>query len=159
MKNNPLNSKKVNRRSFLHVTALAGGGMMIGLTFKPAALAQGQGKGAPPPPPNPVNYVKIAPDGTVTIMAKNPEVGQAIRTMLPMLIAEELDADWKNVKIEQTDFDDTKYQGQIAGGSTATPTNWVPMRQVGAAARAMLVAAPPRPGMFRNRKSPPATAA
>jgi len=129
----------MNRRSFLHITGLAGGGVLIGLGFKSTALAQGQGKGAPPPPPAPVNYVKIAADGTVTIMAKNPEVGQAIRTMLPMLIAEELDADWKNVKIEQTDFDDSKYQGQIAGGSTATPTNWIPMRQVGAATRVMLV--------------------
>ena len=131
----------MNRRSFLHVTGLAGGGVLLGLTFPSAALAQGQGKGAPPPPPAPVNYIKIAADGTVTIIAKNPEVGQAIRTMLPMLIAEELDADWKNIKIEQADLDDTKYQGQIAGGSTATPTNWIPMRQVGAATRAMLVQA------------------
>ena len=131
----------MNRRSFLHVTGLAGGGVLLGLTFPSDALAQGQGKGAPPPPPAPVNYIKIAADGTVTIIAKNPEVGQAIRTMLPMLIAEELDADWKNIKIEQADVDDTKYQGQIAGGSTATPTNWIPMRQVGAATRAMLVQA------------------
>jgi isoquinoline 1-oxidoreductase beta subunit len=130
----------VDRRSFLKVSAAGAGAVVIGLYVEPELDAQGRG-GPPPPPPDPHTYVKIAPDGTVTIMAKNPEVGQGIKTMLPMLIAEELDVDWKNVKIEQTDFDDKKYNGQIAGGSTATPTNWLPMRQVGAAGRAMLITA------------------
>jgi isoquinoline 1-oxidoreductase subunit beta len=130
----------VDRRSFLKVSAAGAGAVVIGLYVEPELDAQGRG-GPPPPPPDPHTYVKIAPDGTVTIVAKNPEVGQGIKTMLPMLIAEELDVDWKSVKIEQADFDDKKYNGQIAGGSTATPTNWIPMRQVGAAGRAMLITA------------------
>src|SRR5512140_2062612 len=97
-----------DRRSFLKITALAGGGLMFGLVEAPKASAQGRG-GPPAAPPDPKNYIKIAADGTVTIIAKNPEVGQGVKTMLPMLIAEELDVDWKNVKIEQADFDDKKY--------------------------------------------------
>ncbi|MEO8370337.1 MAG: molybdopterin cofactor-binding domain-containing protein, partial [Candidatus Solibacter sp.] len=129
-----------DRRSFLKVTALAGGGLLFGLVEAPKAKAQGRG-GPPPAAPEFKNYIRINADGTVTITAKNPESGQAAKTMLPMMIAEELDVDWKSVKIEQADFDDTRYQSQISGGSTATPTNWTPMRQVGAAGRAMLVSA------------------
>ena len=132
--------KNIDRRSFLKVSAAGAGGVLIGVYLEPELEAQGRG-GPPPPPPDPHTYVRIAADGAVTIMAKNPEVGQGIKTMLPMLIADEMDADWKMVKIEQTDFDDKKYAGQIAGGSTATPTNWLPMRQAGAAARAMLITA------------------
>jgi isoquinoline 1-oxidoreductase subunit beta len=128
----------VNRRSFLRVTSLAGGGALLSLYIKPPKASAQFGPSAPPVPSN---YIKIAPDGTITIMAKDPEVGQGVKTMLPMLIAEELDADWKKVKIEQTDFDDTKYAAQFAGGSLATPFNWDPMRRVGAAGRAMLVSA------------------
>jgi isoquinoline 1-oxidoreductase subunit beta len=128
----------VNRRSFLRVTSLAGGGVLFGLAIKPPK-AEAQFGPAAPPVPN--NFIKIDPDGTVTIMAKDPEVGQGVKTMLPMLIAEELDADWKMVKIEQTDFDDTKYAMQFAGGSLATPFNWDPMRRVGAAGRQLLVSA------------------
>ncbi len=143
--------KTLDRRSFLRVTALAGGGVAFGLIGKDA-FAQGRGGrggggrggaggggfGGPAAPPKVENYIKITPDGKFTIMAKNPEVGQGVRTMLPMLIAEELDVDWKDVVIEQTDVDPSKYAGQIAGGSTATPQNWIPMRQVGAGARLML---------------------
>jgi isoquinoline 1-oxidoreductase subunit beta len=132
--------KNIDRRSFLKVSAVGAGGALISLYLEPQASAQGRG-GPPAPPPDPHTYIKIAADGTVTIVAKNPEVGQGIKTMLPMLIAEELDVDWKSVKIEQADFDDKKYAGQIAGGSTATPTNYTPMRQAGAAGRAMLITA------------------
>src|SRR5215471_18234931 len=130
----------MNRRSFLKVTAASGGGMLLSLYTQPKALAQGRG-GPAPAPPDPHVYIKIASDGSVTIMAKNPEVGQGVKTMLPMLIAEELDVEWKNVKIEQTDFDDSKYATQFAGGSFATPSNWLPMRQVGRAGRALLIKA------------------
>src|ERR1700733_13436382 len=128
----------VNRRSFLRVTSLAGGGGLPGLYIKTAKASAQFGPAAPPVPNN---YIKIDPDGTVTIMAKDPEVGQGVKTMLPMLIAEELDADWKKVKIEHTAFDDTKYAAQFAGGSLATPFNWDPMRRVGAAGRQMLISA------------------
>ncbi len=137
---NPSEKKIMERRSFLKVSALAGGGLLLSWGAPNQAQAQGRG-GAGAPPPNPNHYIKVAADGTVTITAKNPETGQGIRTMLPMLIAEELDVNWKNVKIEQADFDDTKYSGQNAGGSTGTPNNWTPMRQVGAAGRALFIAA------------------
>jgi isoquinoline 1-oxidoreductase subunit beta len=129
----------VDRRSFLRISALAGGGILIAAYSEPEALfAQGRG-GQPAAPQKPDAFIKIAPNGIVTITAKNPEIGQGVKTMLPMLIAEELDVDWKDVRIEQADFDPSKYQGQQAGGSTATPGNFMTMRQVGAMARAALV--------------------
>ncbi len=135
---------RVDRRSFLRVTALAGGGIMLGSYLRfgetAEAFAATTGSGAAEFAPN--AYIRLMPDGIVTIVAKNPEIGQGVKTMLPMLIADELDVDWKNVRIEQAMLDTTKYQpGQSAGGSTATPSNWMPMRQVGAAARMMLVTA------------------
>jgi isoquinoline 1-oxidoreductase beta subunit len=137
-------SLRVDRRQFLKVTAIAGGGIMFGSYFTPEgvheALAATPGS-LPPAVFEPNAFIRIAPDGIVTIVAKNPEIGQGVKTMLPMLIAEELDVEWKNVRIEQASLDTTKYQGQSAGGSTATPNNWLPMRRVGASARAVLVAA------------------
>ncbi len=132
--------KRMDRRSFLKASALAGGGALLTLHGLPRALAQGRG-GAPAAPPDPHVYIKVAADGTITIVAKNPEVGQGIKTLLPMLIAEELDVDWKSVKIEQADFDDTKYAQQSAGGSTGTPLNFLPMRQAGAGGRALFITA------------------
>lgn len=131
----------IDRRSFLRVTALAGGGMMIAAYIDPAELfGQGRQGGPPAPPLVPNSFIRIAADGKVTIIGKNPEIGQGIKTTLPMIIADELDVDWKDVIVEQGDLD-AKYGGQSAGGSTAIPGNWTPMRQMGAGARQMLIAA------------------
>jgi len=128
----------VSRRSFLRATAIAGGGMMLALYVEPVTEVLAQF--GPPVTLLPASFIKIAPDGIVTIIAKNPEIGQGVKAMLPMMIAEELDVDWKDVRIEQGDLD-AKYGLQIAGGSTATPLNWEPMRQVGAGGRQMLITA------------------
>jgi isoquinoline 1-oxidoreductase beta subunit len=130
--------RNINRRSFLRVSALAGGGFMLALYPKAAALAQG----ARPVETAllPTDFIRIAPDGIVTLTAKNTEIGQNVLNTLPMLIAEELDVDWKDVKIVRADADN-KYGAQFTGGSSATPMNWEPMRQVGAAGRQMLIAA------------------
>jgi isoquinoline 1-oxidoreductase beta subunit len=101
-------------------------------------FAQGRGNAVPL---EPNAFVAIDANGIITIIAKNPEIGQGVKVMLPMLIAEELDADWKDVRIVQGDLNPAKYGTQSAGGSTATPSNWGPMRQIGGAARQMLIAA------------------
>ncbi len=131
----------VDRRSFLRVTAIAGGGILLGSYFKILEPAEALAETGAAGEFAPNAYIRMTPDGLVTIIAKNPELGQGVKTMLPMIIADELDVEWKNVRIEQAPLDTTKFQAQSAGGSTATPTNWLPMRRVGAAARAMLVAA------------------
>jgi isoquinoline 1-oxidoreductase beta subunit len=132
-----METTRINRRSFLQMTALGSGGMLLSLYVKPVRAQRGGGAGNF----SPLAFIRIAYDGAVTIMAKNPEIGQGIRTTLPMIIADELDVDWKSVKVEQADLDESKFGRQNAGGSTAIPTNWNPLRQVGAAARQMLVSA------------------
>src|ERR1700736_6481864 len=133
-------SMTIGRRSFLRVSTIAGGGVLIAAYLDPKLFGQAP-QGPPPVTLIPNAFIRIAPDGIVTITAKNPEIGQGIKTMLPMLIAEELDVDWKDVRTEQADVDYAKYGLQVAGGSTATPTNWDPMRRIGAAGREMLISA------------------
>jgi isoquinoline 1-oxidoreductase beta subunit len=128
-----------DRRTFLQISTLAGGGLMIGLAM-PGALAQrggGPGSGASLAWNT---YITIHPDNTFTIIAKNPETGQGIRTALPQIIADEFDVDWAQVKIQQADLD-PKYGGQTEGGSRAIPSNYQNMRLVGAGGRVLMLTA------------------
>jgi isoquinoline 1-oxidoreductase subunit beta len=132
----------LNRREFFKVTALAGGGLFLGLYVDEkveanAAALQRGGQGAPL---EASAFIRIAADGTVTIMARAPEIGQGMKTMAPMLIAEELDVEWSKVVVEQGDLDN-KYGMQFTGGSMGTPMSWDPLRKVGAAGRQMMIAA------------------
>src|SRR6188508_980804 len=135
-----LNDSRLDRRAFLQVSAVAGGGLLIGL-YAPDVLAQGRGGGpgsAASLAPN--TYITIHPDNTFTIIAKNPETGQGVKTALPMIIADEFDVDWAQVKIQQADLD-PKYGAQIEGGSRAIPSNYQNMRLVGAGGRLVMLAA------------------
>ncbi|HUF27451.1 MAG TPA: xanthine dehydrogenase family protein molybdopterin-binding subunit [Gemmatimonadaceae bacterium] len=134
---------QVSRRRFLHVSAIVGGGLVFGFRIgSPESLAAADLLGGTTTADFVPNaFIRMMPDGIVTIMAQNPEIGQGVKTMLPMIIADELDVDWKDVRVEQAPLDTTKYTGQFAGGSNATPSHWMPMRRAGAAARSMLVAA------------------
>ncbi len=133
----------LDRREFLRVSALAGGGLLLGawLDFGTNGVLEAAEAPLHAGEFSPNAFIRIAPSGAITIVAKNPEIGQGIKTMLPMLIAEELDVDWSAVTIEQAMSEPAKYGSQVAGGSTATPTNWEPLRKAGAAGRQMLVAA------------------
>ena len=134
-----------SRRDFLRVTGIVGGGLLFA-TYLDALETTGNVLAPTATDFVPNAFIRMTPDGIVTIVAKNPEVGQGVKNMLPMLIAEELDVDWDKVRIEQASYDPVKfdprvYASQSVGGSTATPNHWMPMRRVGAVARAMLATA------------------
>jgi isoquinoline 1-oxidoreductase beta subunit len=126
----------VDRRAFLKVSLLAGGGLMLAYELDGATgVVQADGVFAPNP------FIKISPENGIVIVSKNPECGQGIKTSLQQVIAEELGVSWKDVTIEQADSEEAKYGPQYAGGSTGTPTNWDNLRRVGAAGRLLLVKA------------------
>ncbi|MCH8320798.1 MAG: xanthine dehydrogenase family protein molybdopterin-binding subunit [Acidobacteria bacterium] len=131
-------TQTIGRRSFLKLTGLAGGGLALAFYLEGGtqALAAQAGREFAPN-----GFIHISPDGSILIYSKNPEIGQGIKTAFPMIIAEELDADWEDVRVEQSPIDQAVYGRQAAGGSRSIPSSWDQLRQAGAVARAMLVAA------------------
>ncbi|MHA7128959.1 xanthine dehydrogenase family protein molybdopterin-binding subunit [Algoriphagus namhaensis] len=134
---------KLDRRSFLKVSALAGGGMMISFSWlagcKPTSKEEFL---ALPKEWFELNsYIKIGENGAVTLYSPNPEFGSNIKTSMPMILAEELDTDWKHVFVEQANYFPERFERQFTGGSQSIRQGWTPLRTTGATARAMLVAA------------------
>ncbi|MEL4455781.1 xanthine dehydrogenase family protein molybdopterin-binding subunit [Lutimonas vermicola] len=127
------------RRSFIRSTTLAGGGMMLGFSWLASCK---------PTPEQVLNmpkewfninaYLKIGENGLITIMSPNPEIGQNVKTSMPMIVAEELDADWKNVIVEQAPLNTDLFTRQLAGGSQSIRQGWESLRMAGASARQML---------------------
>ncbi|MBZ5600581.1 MAG: xanthine dehydrogenase family protein molybdopterin-binding subunit [Acidobacteriia bacterium] len=123
----------LSRREFIAAGVAAGAGLVIGF-YWPHRSSPSGGTFAPNA------YLKITPDGKITVAVARSEMGQGVRTSLPMILAEELEADWKHVNIEQIGAS-TLYGDQTTGGSASVRTLWDPMRKAGAAAREMLVSA------------------
>jgi len=138
------NSEALSRRGFLKITSLAGGGLMLGCYL---GLRDSLAAAEPAPAPaagatefSPNAFIRIMPDGAVTIIAKNPEIGQGVKTSLPMIVAEELEVPWESVTVEQGGLNPA-LGGQFAGGSSGVRSNYDPLRRMGATARMMLVSA------------------
>lgn len=137
----PSNKITFSRRSFLKTSALASGGMLIGFNVLNACKADVE----PPIDISQLNFndfnafIKISDEGKVTIFSPNPEIGQGVKTSMPMLIAEELDVLWDDVYVQQGVLDNKNYQRQVAGGSQSIRYGWLPLRQTGATAKQMLI--------------------
>ena len=130
----------LSRRSVLNLSTAAAGVLMLGFftagAAKDAHAARGDFQ--------PNSFLSISPNGRITIMSKNPEIGQGVKTSMPMIVAEELDAAWSDVDIQEAPVNEQIYGPQFSGGSLSITWNWTPLRQAGAAARAMLVEAAAR---------------
>ncbi len=133
-----------NRRSFIKISAAAGGGMLIGFNWL-AGCAPGTKPEEMVAVPNEwfdINgYIKIGDTGMVTLYSPNPEIGQNVMTSMPMIVAEELDVDWKNVVVEQAPLNTGLYQNQFAGGSLSIRLSWNALRMAGATGKRMLLEA------------------
>lgn len=131
----------MTRRGFIVITAGAGTGLVLGAyAYRTGWLKRLFSKSDPAAAFSPATWIRIGKDGSVTITVAKSEMGQGIRTALPMIVAEELDADWASVRIEQA-LADVKYGSMSTGGSTSVRTSWEKLRKAGAAARAMLLTA------------------
>jgi isoquinoline 1-oxidoreductase beta subunit len=131
----PFRAVKLDRRSFLKLTGLAGGGLVLGFSMSAPAESASAGEFAPNA------FLRIARDGSIFIYSKGPEIGQGIKTAFPLIIAEELDAKWSDVKVMQAPVNPAVYGRQSAGGSRSIPDSWDQLRRAGAVARQMLLAA------------------
>ncbi len=131
-----------NRRSFIKSSALAGGGMVIGFSWLASCNPTPEQVNNMPKEWFDINgFLKIGDNGMVTIMSPNPEIGQNVKTSMPMIVAEELDTDWDNVIVEQAPLNTDIFQRQLAGGSQSIRAGWQGLRMAGATARHMLIAA------------------
>jgi isoquinoline 1-oxidoreductase subunit beta len=129
----------IGRRSFIKSSALTGGGMMVGFSWAASCKPTKEEKLAMPKEWFNINsFLKIGENGIVTIMSPNPEIGQNVKTSMPMIVADELDVDWKNVIVEQAPLNTALYTRQLAGGSQSIKQGWQSLRMAGATARHML---------------------
>jgi isoquinoline 1-oxidoreductase beta subunit len=131
---------KTNRRDFLKIGLVTGGGLVLGFKWSSSfALEAPDGLASEKVTFN--SYLSISPDDIITIYSPNPELGQNIKTSFPMVVAEELEADWSKVRVVQANLDTKKYDRQLTGGSGAVPHSWERLRKAGATAKHMLVEA------------------
>ncbi|QGY45960.1 molybdopterin-dependent oxidoreductase [Maribellus comscasis] len=131
---------KIDRRSFIRSSVLAGGGMLLGFSWLASSCSTNTPKELSMPDEwFEINgFLKIGENGLVTIMSPNPEIGQNVKTSMPMIVAEELDVDWKNVIVEQAPLNTDIFTRQLAGGSQSIRQSWPALRMAGATAREML---------------------
>lgn len=135
--------EQTSRRNFMKIAAAASGGLFLGFnwTNSTALPVVVDAKSIAAGNINFNSYLSIGTDNTITIVSPNPEIGQGIKTAFPMVVAEELDADWKQVKTVQGNLDTGIFERQVTGGSGAVPHSWERLRKAGATARHILVEA------------------